>query len=59
VHNLHFIQDLMGRIRKAVLDGDFGSFQAEFRASYQTTDEETRVSQKQKWLESRNRRQSR
>ena len=54
VHNLTFIHTLMGKIRSAILDGRFSAFKDEFRASYQPTDEQTRVSQKQKWLSSRN-----
>jgi queuine tRNA-ribosyltransferase len=55
IHNLHFIHNLMGKIRSAILDGTFSAFRDNFRASYQPTDEQTRVSQKQKWLERRNR----
>jgi len=53
IHNLHFIHSLMGKIRSAILDGTFSAFRDNFRASYQPTDEQTRVSQKQKWLEGR------
>jgi queuine/archaeosine tRNA-ribosyltransferase len=45
----------MGEIRSAILDGTFSAFRDNFLASYQPTDEQTRVSQKQKWLERRNR----
>jgi queuine tRNA-ribosyltransferase len=55
IHNLHFIHKLTGKIRSAILDGTFSAFRDNFRASYQPTDEQTRVSQKQKWLERRNR----
>ncbi len=55
IHNLHFIHNLTGKIRSAILDGTFSAFRDNFRASYQPTDEQTRVSQKQKWLERRNR----
>jgi len=50
LHNLTFIQDLMEKIRRAVLDGTFGAFRKEFLESYQTTDEKVRFEQKQKWL---------
>ena len=54
IHNLHFIHNLMGKIRSAILDGTFSAFRDNFLAGYQPTDEQTRVSQKQKWLKSRN-----
>ena len=53
IHNLHFIHNLMGKIRSAILDGTFSAFKDNFLASYQPTDEQMRVSQKQKWLKSR------
>ena len=55
IHNLSFIGDLMRKIRKAIFDGTFSSFRDDFWANYKPTDEETRLSQKQKWLKSRNR----
>jgi len=54
IHNLHFIHKLTGKIRSAILDGTFSAFRDNFLASYQPTDEQTRVSQKQKWLKGRN-----
>ena len=54
IHNLHFIHNLMQKIRNAILNGSFISFQENFRASYQPTNEQTRLAQKQKWLKSRN-----
>ena len=53
IHNLTFIHTLMEKIRSAILSGKFSAFKDEFRASYQPTDEQTRVNQKQKWLNSR------
>ncbi len=53
IHNLAFISRLLKKIRDAILDGTFGSFKDNFLASYQTTDEEIRLSQKQKWLKSK------
>ncbi|MFH1383121.1 MAG: tRNA guanosine(34) transglycosylase Tgt [Chloroflexota bacterium] len=50
IHNLTFISDLMQKIRSAILDGTFASFKDKFLATYQPTDEETRLEQKQKWL---------
>ena len=53
IHNLSFIHSLMGKIRSAILDGTFRAFRDNFLASYQPTDEQARVSQKQKWLKGR------
>mgnify|MGYP001071330837 CR=1 FL=1 len=53
IHNLSFIHNLMSQIRSAIMKGTFRTFKDNFWASYQTTDEQTRVSQKQKWLRSR------
>ena len=53
IHNLTFMSHLMHKIRGAILDGTFGSFKNEFLASYQATDEQIRLDQKQKWLKSR------
>ena len=53
IHNLTFISNLMNRIRGAILDGTFNSLKDNFLSSYKSTDEQTRISQKQKWLESR------
>jgi len=54
IHNLRFINNLMRRIRDAILNGTFNSFKDGFLAGYQSTDEDVRLSQKQKWLKSRN-----
>jgi queuine tRNA-ribosyltransferase len=43
----------MNKIRGAILDGTFLSFKDNFLANYQPTDEQIRLSQKQKWLKSR------
>jgi len=53
IHNLHFIISLTERIRKAILEGTFATMKQSFLGSYQTTNEETRIAQKKKWLESR------
>ncbi len=53
IHNLAFVSKLMQRIRDAILDGSFESFKGEFLSDYQTTDEQIRLEQKQKWLKSR------
>jgi queuine tRNA-ribosyltransferase len=54
IHNLSFITNLMNKIRGAIYDGTFVSFKDSFLKSYQPTDEQIRLSQKQKWLKSRN-----
>jgi queuine tRNA-ribosyltransferase len=54
IHNLSFISELMAKIRGAILDGTFPGFRKDFLASYQPTDEPTRLTQKRKWLEKRN-----
>jgi queuine tRNA-ribosyltransferase len=52
-HNLHFIYDLMKKARSAIISGTFPDFREEFWSRYRTTDEQTRVSQKQKWLKAK------
>lgn len=54
IHNLSFINNLMRKIRGAILNGTFNSFKDSFLAGYQPTDEDVRLNQKQKWLKSRN-----
>jgi queuine tRNA-ribosyltransferase len=53
IHNLRFIGNLMRDIRKSILDGTFPSFREDFLADYKTTDEQTRVEQKGRWLKGR------
>ena len=53
IHNLTFMQDLMNKIRKAILNNEYTSFRDEFKRTYQPTNEETRLNQKQKWLNTR------
>jgi queuine tRNA-ribosyltransferase len=54
IHNLTFINKLMQKMRNAILEGNFKSFKDEFLSNYRTTDEQTRLEQKQKWLKTRN-----
>jgi queuine tRNA-ribosyltransferase len=54
IHNLSFMSNLMDKIRGAIQDGTFLNFKNNFLASYQSTDEQVRLRQKQKWLEKRN-----
>jgi queuine tRNA-ribosyltransferase len=53
IHNLAFMSNLVRSIRTAILNGTFESFRQSFLASYKTTDEKTRLTQKKKWLEAR------
>ncbi len=55
IHNLHFMAELMKAIREAVEGGTFGAFRDEFLADYQPVDDEVRLSQREKWLKTRNR----
>jgi queuine tRNA-ribosyltransferase len=52
IHNLRFLSRLMSGIREAILKDTFTAFKDGFLANYQTTSEEIRVSQRQKWLKS-------
>jgi len=53
IHNLNFINSLMRKARDAIRDGTFSSFKDSFLSNYKATDEQVRLSQKQKWLKSR------
>ena len=53
IHNLAFMSNLVQEIRNSILDGTFNAFRHKFLSIYKTTDEQTRISQKQKWLEAR------
>ncbi len=53
IHNLTFIQNLVQKTRDGILNGSFSSFRSSFLAQYRPTDEETRLRQKQRWLETR------
>lgn len=53
IHNLAFMSNLINSIRTAILKDTFESFRQSFLASYKTTNEETRLTQKKKWLEAR------
>ena len=53
IHNLSFINNLVCKMRSAILDGTFNAFRDDFRANYRPTDEQTRIKQKRKWLKSR------
>jgi len=52
IHNLRFITRLMQQIENAIQRGTFPSFKNDFLNQYKVTDEEVRLAQKQKWLNS-------
>ena len=52
IHNLRFIARLMQKIENAIQQDIFASFKNDFLSRYQVTDEEVRLAQKQKWLNS-------
>jgi queuine tRNA-ribosyltransferase len=56
IHNLAFMSNLVQSIRDSILDGTFDIFRKEFLTHYKTTDEQTRISQKKKWLAAREKR---
>ena len=53
LHNLSFMSRLMADIRGAIAAGSFEAFRQDFLEAYKRTDEQARISQKQKWLEER------
>jgi queuine tRNA-ribosyltransferase len=53
IHNLSFMMSLINKIKSALQDGTFAAFRDGFLENYQPTDEQMRLSQKQKWLKSR------
>ena len=53
IHNVTFISHLMHKIEGAIENGTFGNFKREFLTNYQATDEQVRLDQKRKWLNSR------
>ena len=55
IHNLHFISNLMCRIRSAIMDGTFSSYKRNFWQNYRPTNEQVRLAQKRKWLASHKR----
>lgn len=53
IHNLHFLTELMRRVRHAVAAGAYDDFRREFMATYRPTDEKVRLEQKKRWLKAR------
>lgn len=52
IHNLRFITRLMQEIHDAIKHDTFRNFKNDFLSQYKVTDEEVRLAQKQKWLNS-------
>ena len=52
IYNLRFIIRLVQRIENAIQQDTFLDFKNDFLSRYQVTDEEVRLAQKQKWLNS-------
>ena len=55
IHNLRFVLRLMEEMRRSILQGTFESYRSEFHRRFVPPDEETRRTQKRKWLASRER----
>ncbi|MSQ25428.1 MAG: tRNA guanosine(34) transglycosylase Tgt [Dehalococcoidia bacterium] len=53
IHNLRFILRLMEDARAAIIGETFPTFAEGFLTGYRSTDEETRLVQKERWLERR------
>ena len=53
VHNLRFLNNLMRKIRESILNDTFITFREDYLSGYETTDEETRVEPKRRWLSTR------
>ncbi len=53
IHNLRFVLRLMEEMRSAILEGRFPAFREGFLATYKPTDEGTRLSQKEAWMDAR------
>jgi len=52
IHNLHFVLNLMRRIRQSILDGTFSEFKAQFLSTFRTIDHSVREANRQKRIES-------
>jgi len=51
LHNLSFLYGFMRQVRQSISQGVFKAFKDDFLSGYQSSDEQVRISQKQKWLE--------
>ena len=50
IHNLRFVQRLMGEMRSRIVAGDFDLFADDFLRRYRPTDEAARLAQKRRWM---------
>jgi queuine tRNA-ribosyltransferase len=50
IHNLHFLLDLMRRIRQSILDSEFSAFRQGFLEGYRLTDSLVQAQNKARWL---------
>lgn len=50
MHNLHFMKQLMLKVRSSIIEGTFDSFKDSFLEKYNSTDEKVRLEQRKKWL---------
>jgi len=53
LHNIRFLTRLMEQARAAVLGSRYDAFASDFSARYRVSDEGTRLSQRERWLEQR------
>jgi queuine tRNA-ribosyltransferase len=51
LHNVHFLLELMRRIRRAILAGEFVAFKDTFLARYRVADAEAREANRRTWKE--------
>ncbi len=51
IHNLRFIVKLMENIRIAIQNDTFNTFKIDFLSRYETTNEASRILQKQRWMQ--------
>jgi len=55
IHNLSFMNNLMNRMRDAIINGTFNTFRDSFLSNYRATDDKLRLAQREKRLAARNR----
>ncbi len=53
IHNIHFLLDLMRRMRRAILEGNFEALRQEFLARYQIADAAARERNRALWNQNR------
>jgi queuine tRNA-ribosyltransferase len=50
LHNLTFMHNFMMQVKQSISQGNFTSFKEDFLAGYESSNEQVRMAQKQKWL---------